>query len=296
MHTEVEMTLTVSLLLDEMVNTLLNKVEKNEAGEDVVRPRSLPFRLKYRLTRNKATLDKDYKAYQQKQLMLLARFGELTADGEHFEIKDPGKLELYKGNMEAALSTVVKHSVIKLEAEDLENLLEDEDINFSEGMLKILMGYLIDDQAFLDDISADIHWKTYQPEPKPAAITDTVAALVTAQEETTPVEEKTEVQPVGSSKPKKPRKKAEPKAEEKAEEPKAEIPVEEPKKALTKSQIKRKNIREGKPVLEGLEAPKAEEAPKPKKTSTKKPATSVKKTTTTKTATKKAAAKDKTNE
>ena len=266
MHSEVEMTLTVSLLLDEMVNTLLNKVEKNEAGEDIVRPRSLPFRLKYRLTRNKATLDKDYKAYQQKQLMLMARFGELTADGEHFEIKDPEKLELYKGNMEAALSTVVKHSVIKLEAEDLENLLEDEDINFSEGMLKVLMCYLINDQAFLDDISADIHWKTYQPEPKPATITDTVAALVTAQEETAPVEEKTE------------------------------IPVEEPKKAPTKSQIKRKNIREGKPVLEGLAASKAEEAHKPKKTSTKKPTTSAKKTTTTKTATKKTAAKDKTNE
>lgn len=286
MHTEVEMTLTVSLLLDEMVNILLNKVEKNEAGDEVTIARTLPFRLKYRLTRNKATLDKDYRAYQQKQLMLMAKYGELTADGEHFEIKDPEKFELYKGEMEAALSTIVKHSVVKLDPEDLENLLEGEDIQFNEGMLKTLLGYLVDDQAFLDDITTEIRWHTYTPTEKaPGTIADTVAALNEAT--------KTEEAPNEAIK---------------TEEVTTEVPevLEASKPKKTKSQKKRTNIIEGKPILEGLtEEPKVEEVPKAKKAAIKKTSkvketttkkTTTKKTTATKTATKKAAAKDKTNE
>lgn len=195
MHTDVEMTLTVSLLLDEMVNALLNKVEQNENGEETSEPRNIPFRLKYRLTRNKATLDKDYRAFQQKQLMLLAKYGELTSDGEHFEIKDPEKLELYKGNMEAALSTIVTHSVVKLEAEDLENLLAADDLQFTESMLKLLMGYLVEDEAFLKDITTEINWKTYQPKTDPMMVAETVTALnEAAKAEETPKPKKTKSQ------------------------------------------------------------------------------------------------------
>lgn len=179
MHESIKMTLTVSLILDEIVNKLLTKtVEEN--GQIVTKERVLPFSLKYRLTRNKATLDKDYKAYQQKQLMYMAKYGELTADGEHFEIKDPEKLELYKNQMEAALGTIVEHTVIKLDPKDLENLVDDTDLNLPTHIMKLLLGYLVEDTAFLEDIASEIHWNSYTPQPSPA---DTAAALAQVSEE-----------------------------------------------------------------------------------------------------------------
>ena len=232
MHSSVQMTLTVSLILDELVNKLLTKTVIKD-GQEIEQDRVIPFRLKYRLSRNKATLDKDYKAYQQKQLMYMARYGELTADGVHFEIKDPEKLERYKQDMEAALSTIVEHTVVKLDAEDLETLNDDAGLNdLPAHMLNLLQAYLVEDEAFLQDITSEIRWNTYQP--KEPTVAETVAALaqVTAEAEKKP----------------------------------------EPKKTQTKSQARRKNISEGKPVNEGLSEELKEEAPKKtaKKKTTKK--------------------------
>lgn len=230
MHTSVQMTLTVSLILDELVNKLLTKTVIRD-GKEVEVERIMPFRLKYRLSRNKATLDKDYKAYQQKQLMYLARYGELTADGTHFEIRDPEKLEFYKRDMEAALSTVLDHTVVKVDAEDLENLKDDAGLNdLPEHLMHILQAYLVEDDEFLDDITSEIRWNTYQPkEPTPI---ETAVALTQAVAET-PIEEPKQEEVKEEPKVEEPKKKTPAKkktAEPKGEEPKAEEPVKPVKK------------------------------------------------------------------
>lgn len=164
MHDTVKMPLTVSLMLDEMVNALLYK-EVEVDGKKTAVERALPFRLKYRLNRNKATLDKDYKAYEQKSLYLMAKYGELTKDGIHLAITDPEKKKAYTNEMTAALSTVVEHTVVKLSPEDFDEV-NDTDLHFSPEMMKILLGYLVDDDAYFEDITSDIVFNDYVPDPE----------------------------------------------------------------------------------------------------------------------------------
>jgi hypothetical protein len=162
--------------------------------------------------------------------MYMAKYGELTADGEHFEIKDPEKLELYKNQMEAALGTIVEHTVVKLDPKDLENLVDDADLNLPTHIMKLLLGYLVEDTAFLEDIASEIHWNSYTPQPSPA---DTVAALAqaTAEAEKKPESKKTQTK---SQTRRKNISEGKPVNEGLAEKPKEETPKKTAKKTTAK--------------------------------------------------------------
>ena len=220
MAENVKMTLGTALVLSEMVNMLLTKKITDSDGKERLIDREIPFRLKYRLTRNKATLDKDVAKFNEFRLLALAKYGEPTEDGQNVVINDPQKMQEFMAVLMEYLRIEVEHSVQKLDPKDFDEITDV--ISVPEDSIKVLLGYLVEDKEFLEDIATEIKFTPHKAE------------------ETKPIEEKVET-PVEE--------KAEKPVEEKVEETKAveekiETPVEEkvektPKKATKKTTTKK---------------------------------------------------------
>ena len=230
MAENVKMTLGTALVLSEMVNMLLTKKITDSDGKERLIDREIPFRLKYRLTRNKATLDKDVAKFNEFRLLALAKYGEPTEDGQNVVINDPQKMQEFMAVLMEYLKIEVEHSVQKLDPKDFDEITDV--ISVPEDSIKVLLGYLVEDKEFLEDIATEIKFTPHKVE------------------ETKPIEEKVE-------------KPVEEKVEEtKAVEEKIETPVEE-----KVEEIKPIEEKVEKPVEE-----KVEKTPKKttKKTTTKK--------------------------
>ena len=195
MAENVKMTLGTALVLSEMVNMLLTKKITDSDGKERLIDREIPFRLKYRLTRNKATLDKDVAKFNEFRLLALAKYGEPTEDGQNVVINDPQKMQEFMAVLMEYLRIEVVHSVQKLDPKDFDEITDV--ISVPEDSIKVLLGYLVEDKEFLEDIATEIKFTPHKAE------------------ETKPIEEKVE-------------KPVEEKVEEtKAVEEKIETPVEE---------------------------------------------------------------------
>ena len=178
-----------------MVNMLLTKKITDSDGKERLIDREIPFRLKYRLTRNKATLDKDVAKFNEFRLLALAKYGEPTEDGQNVVINDPQKMKEFMAVLMEYLRIEVVHSVQKLDPKDFDEITDV--ISVPEDSIKVLLGYLVEDKEFLEDIATEIKFTPHKAE------------------ETKPIEEKVE-------------KPVEEKVEEtKAVEEKIETPVEE---------------------------------------------------------------------
>lgn len=212
MAENVKMTLGTALVLSEMVNMLLTKKITDSDGKERLIDRDIPFRLKYRLTRNKATLDKDVAKFNEFRLLALAKYGEPTEDGQNVVINDPQKMQEFMAVLMEYLRIEVVHSVQKLDPKDFDEITDV--ISVPEDSIKVLLGYLVEDKEFLEDIATEIKFTPHKAE------------------ETKPIEEKVE-------------KPVEEKVEEtKAVEEKVETPVEEkvektPKKTTKKTTTKK---------------------------------------------------------
>lgn len=161
MSEQIKMPLSVSLLLSEMINRLLQEVVKNEDGTTTVTKRNIPFSLEYRLTRNKTSLERDIQRFDNARLVALAKYGEPTPDGKSVMISDPVKSELFKKEMEAILDTEITHSVVKVDPKDFDSITED--LGFSTDALKVLTLYLVDDADLIEDLGMQVNFKTYEP-------------------------------------------------------------------------------------------------------------------------------------
>ena len=228
MAENVKMTLGTALVLSEMVNMLLTKKITDSDGKERLIDREIPFRLKYRLTRNKATLDKDVAKFNEFRLLALAKYGEPTEDGQNVVINDPQKMQEFMAVLMEYLRIEVVHSVQKLDPKDFDEITDV--ISVPEDSIKVLLGYLVEDKEFLEDIATEIKFTPHKAEEtKP--IEEKVETPVEEKVET-PIEEKVE-------------KPVEEKVEEtKAVEEKVETPVEEkvektPKKTTKKTTTKK---------------------------------------------------------
>lgn len=143
----------LAVVLSEVVELLLHAVDAN--GKVV--PRKLPFRLHYRLNRNKTALDRDVKFFTEKKMYLLAKYGTITEDGKNVEIKDPEKLKKYTEEVNALIETPVSHNIITMEMEDLDKVTDEVAIP-SEAM-KLFIGYMTNDDVLWDELLEDIKFK-----------------------------------------------------------------------------------------------------------------------------------------
>ena len=212
MAENVKMTLGTALVLSEMVNMLLTKKITDSDGKERLIDREIPFRLKYRLTRNKATLDKDVVKFNEFRLLALAKYGEPTADGQNVVINDPQKMQEFMGVLMEYLKTEVVHSVQKLDPKDFDEITDV--ISVPEDSIKVLLGYLVEDKEFLEDIATEIKFTPHKAE------------------ETKPVEEKVEETKAVEEKVEAP-------VEEKVEKPVEEKVEKTPKKTTKKTTTKK---------------------------------------------------------
>ena len=222
MAENVKMTLGTALVLSEMVNMLLTKKITDSDGKERLIDREIPFRLKYRLTRNKATLDKDVAKFNEFRLLALAKYGEPTEDGQNVVINDPQKMQEFMAVLMEYLRIEVEHSVQKLDPKDFDEITDV--ISVPEDSIKVLLGYLVEDKEFLEDIATEIKFTPHKAEEtKP--IEEKVEETKAVEEKIeTPVEEKVE-----ETKP----------IEEKVEKPVEEKVEKTPKKTTKKTTTKK---------------------------------------------------------
>jgi len=175
MDTEkIDITLGVSLILGDVTNLLLYTKKKTSDGKEYIADRDLPFRLRYRLNKNRMLFEKDSAEFQKQRLFALAKYGEATEDGQNVVINDPHKQALFKQELGEILEIPVSHEIVRIEPEDID-LVTDTDIQISPDAMALFIGYMTNDPELQKDLDRKIELR-----------------IVTPKTETPKTEEKTE--------------------------------------------------------------------------------------------------------
>ncbi len=144
MNEEITMNLGASLVLAEVSKMLLYKTITNADGQQVLVDRDIPFRLRYRLNKDRILFEKDAAKFNQNRMIALAKYGEMDEAGETVSIKDPEKMELFKEEISKLVDSEVTHPIALLSPEDID-LIKDTDMPISPEAMSIFIGYLVDD-------------------------------------------------------------------------------------------------------------------------------------------------------
>ena len=140
----ITMSLAIALALDEICQKLMYSVVEKD-GKKVVVDRELPFRLRYRLNRNRTLLSKDVEFFTKRKALLFAQYGEPTEDGENVVINNEENLAKYKEAMSDLLDKEVSHTFFTLSPEDLD-MVKDSDILISPEAMSVFIAYMTDDE------------------------------------------------------------------------------------------------------------------------------------------------------
>lgn len=204
----ITMTLAIALALDEICQKLMYSVVEKD-GQKVAVDRDLPFRLRYRLSRNRTLLSKDVELFSKRKALLFAQYGEPTEDGQNVAITKEENLEKYKQAMSELLDKEVTHTFYTLAPEDLD-LVKDTDILISPEAMSVFIAYMTDDQEVRESLRTVVNIVP----PKEASKSEVVKEEPKTEEakvEETPkkkeAEPKKKATATASKKPRAPRKK-----------------------------------------------------------------------------------------
>lgn len=134
---------SIALILDDCINKILYDEEGNE--------RTLPFKLKYKINKNKSLISKDVSDFEKIKLQLIAIYGEPTADGKEVIVKDPNKADAFMKAINLLLLQEIEHSITKIEEEDLSSLTMN--INIPYPKLEIFQAYMCDEPELLKELT-----------------------------------------------------------------------------------------------------------------------------------------------
>ena len=198
----ITMTLAIALALDEICQKLMYSVVEKD-GQKVVVDRELPFRLRYRLSRNRTLLSKDVELFNKRKALLFAQYGEPTEDGENVTITNEENLEKYKQAMSDLLDKEVTHTFFTLAPEDLD-LVKDSDILISPEAMSVFVAYMTDDQEIRESFRTVVNIVPSKEETKAEEVKEEPKVEEVSKEE--PKEEIVEPKKkTASTAPKKPR-------------------------------------------------------------------------------------------
>ena len=198
----ITMTLAIALALDEICQKLMYSVVETD-GQKVVVDRELPFRLRYRLSRNRTLLSKDVELFNKRKALLFAQYGEPTEDGENVTITNEENLEKYKQAMSDLLDKEVTHTFFTLAPEDLD-LVKDSDILISPEAMSVFVAYMTDDQEIRESFRTVVNIVPSKEETKAEEVKEEPKVEEVSKEE--PKEEIVEPKKkTASTAPKKPR-------------------------------------------------------------------------------------------
>lgn len=181
---KVDMTLGMSLVMNDIINALLYTRKTGEDGNPIIVDRDLPFKLRYRLNKNRVLFEKDAQFFNQQRLLALAKYGEATADGKGVAIVDDAKKEAFKNELGNMLDSIVSHSIVRLDPEDLD-LVTDTDITISPDAMNIFISYMTDDTTLIEDLSTPVRLVSPQETKEvkqESKIEETPAATETPEE------------------------------------------------------------------------------------------------------------------
>ena len=198
----ITMTLAIALALDEICQKLMYSVVEKD-GKKVVVDRELPFRLRYRLNRNRTLLSKDVELFNKRKALLFAQYGEPTEDGEDVVINNEENLAKYKEAMSDLLDKEVTHTFFTLAPEDLD-LVKDSDILISPEAMSVFIAYMTDDQEIRESFRTVVNIVPPKEETKAEEVKEEPKVEEVSKEE--PKEEIVEPKKkTASTAPKKPR-------------------------------------------------------------------------------------------
>ena len=207
----ITMTLAIALALDEICQKLMYSVVEKD-GKKVVVDRELPFRLRYRLNRNRTLLSKDVEFFNKRKALLFAQYGEPTEDGENVVINNEENLAKYKEAMSDLLDKEVSHTFFTLSPEDLD-MVKDSDILISPEAMSVFIAYMTDDE----EVKKSFRTVVNIVPPKEEEVTKEAEAPKATEEVKAETEQPTPTKKTTPKKPRAPRKKkvSEPVKEEK---------------------------------------------------------------------------------
>ena len=207
----ITMTLAIALALDEICQKLMYSVVEKD-GKKVVVDRELPFRLRYRLNRNRTLLSKDVEFFTKRKALLFAQYGEPTEDGENVVINNEENLAKYKEAMSDLLDKEVSHTFFTLSPEDLD-MVKDSDILISPEAMSVFIAYMTDDE----EVKKSFRTVVNIVPPKEEEVTKEAEAPKATEEVKAETEQPTLTKKTTPKKPRSPRKKkvSEPVKEEK---------------------------------------------------------------------------------
>ena len=197
----ITMTLAIALALDEICQKLMYSVVEKD-GKKVVVDRELPFRLRYRLNRNRTLLSKDVEFFTKRKALLFAQYGEPTEDGENVVINNEENLAKYKEAMSDLLDKEVSHTFFTLSPEDLD-MVKDSDILISPEAMSVFIAYMTDDE----EVKKSFRTVVNIVPPKEEEVTKEAEAPKATEEVKAETEQPTPAKKTTSKKPRSPRKK-----------------------------------------------------------------------------------------
>ena len=197
----ITMTLAIALALDEICQKLMYSVVEKD-GKKVVVDRELPFRLRYRLNRNRTLLSKDVEFFTKRKALLFAQYGEPTEDGENVVINNEENLAKYKKAMSELLDKEVSHTFFTLSPEDLD-MVKDSDILISPEAMSVFIAYMTDDE----EVKKSFRTVVNIVPPKEEEVTKEAEAPKATEEVKAETEQPTPTKKTTSKKPRSPRKK-----------------------------------------------------------------------------------------
>lgn len=197
----ITMSLAIALALDEICQKLMYSVVEKD-GKKVVVDRELPFRLRYRLNRNRTLLSKDVEFFTKRKALLFAQYGEPTEDGENVVINNEENLAKYKEAMSDLLDKEVSHTFFTLSPEDLD-MVKDSDILISPEAMSVFIAYMTDDE----EVKKSFRTVVNIVPPKEEEVTKEAEAPKATEEVKAETEQPTPAKKTTPKKPRSPRKK-----------------------------------------------------------------------------------------
>lgn len=197
----ITMSLAIALALDEICQKLMYSVVEKD-GKKVVVDRELPFRLRYRLNRNRTLLSKDVEFFTKRKALLFAQYGEPTEDGENVVINNEENLAKYKKAMSDLLDKEVSHTFFTLSPEDLD-MVKDSDILISPEAMSVFIAYMTDDE----EVKKSFRTVVNIVPPKEEEVTKEAEAPKATEEVKAETEQPTPTKKTTPKKPRSPRKK-----------------------------------------------------------------------------------------
>ena len=196
----ITMSLAIALALDEICQKLMYSVVEKD-GKKVVVDRELPFRLRYRLNRNRTLLSKDVEFFNKRKALLFAQYGEPTEDGENVVINNEENLAKYKEAMSDLLDKEVSHTFFTLSPEDLD-MVKDSDILISPEAMSVFIAYMTDDEEVKKSFRTVVN---IVPNKEEKVTKEAEAPKATEEVKTEPEHPKPTEEPTKKTTPKKPR-------------------------------------------------------------------------------------------